>query len=163
MTLLETAYRRARTGQRMPVPVIEPTPVKVVEVAAVEPPITVEPALEKEYICARCRGDFTPKKITIAKIQMTVCRLYNVSPDDLLSGTRRATMVRSRQIAMYLARTMTPHSTLVIGRCFGDRDHTTIMHAAKKWAIMSANDPAIANELEAVRLAVLEFSREEPT
>src|SRR6201997_2975278 len=70
-----------------------------------------------------------PKRVKIEDIQRVVARQYNVSRSDLLSSRRTANVVRPRQVAMYLAKTMTLRSLPEIGRRFGGRDHTTVLHA----------------------------------
>ena len=73
-----------------------------------------------------------PKRIKIEDIQRVVARQYNVSRSDLLSSRRTANVVRPRQVAMYLAKTLTLRSLPEIGRRFGGRDHTTVLHAVRK-------------------------------
>ena len=70
-----------------------------------------------------------PKRVKIEDIQRVVARQYNVSRSDLLSSRRTANVVRPRQVAMYLAKTLTLRSLPEIGRRFGGRDHTTVLHA----------------------------------
>ncbi|MCB8829719.1 chromosomal replication initiator protein DnaA, partial [Escherichia coli] len=72
------------------------------------------------------------KRIRIEEIQRIVARHYNVSKQDLLSNRRTRTIVKPRQIAMYLAKMLTPRSLPEIGRRFGGRDHTTVLHAVRK-------------------------------
>ncbi|MCG8625680.1 MAG: chromosomal replication initiator protein DnaA, partial [Proteobacteria bacterium] len=71
------------------------------------------------------------KRITIASIQRMVARHYSVKPDELLSRRRTQDIVRPRQVAMYLAKNLTRCSYPEIGRHFGNRDHTTIMHGVR--------------------------------
>ena len=73
-----------------------------------------------------------PKRIKIEEIQRIVARQYNVSRADLLSSRRTANVVRPRQVAMYLAKQLTLRSLPEIGRRFGGRDHTTVLHAVRK-------------------------------
>ena len=73
-----------------------------------------------------------PKRVKIEDIQRAVARHYNVSRADMLSSRRTANVVRPRQIAMYLAKTLTLRSLPEIGRRFGGRDHTTVLHAVRK-------------------------------
>src|SRR5690606_14521056 len=70
-----------------------------------------------------------PKRVRIEDIQRIVARHYNVSKTELLSNRRTRTIVKPRQVAMYLAKVMTPRSLPEIGRRFGGRDHTTVLHA----------------------------------
>ena len=84
-----------------------------------------------------------PKRIKIEDIQRVVARQYNVSRSDLLSSRRTANVVRPRQVAMYLAKTLTLRSLPEIGRRFGGRDHTTVLHAVRKIEALVAKDVAL--------------------
>jgi hypothetical protein len=68
---------------------------------------------------------------TIREIQKAVCKHFDISMTDILSPRRMAKIVRPRQIAMYLCKHLTPHSLPQIGRRFGGRDHTTVLHAVR--------------------------------
>lgn len=92
-----------------------------------------------------------PRKVKIEEIQRIVARRYNVSRGDLLSSRRTANVVRPRQIAMYLAKTLTLRSLPEIGRRFGGRDHTTVLHAVRKIEGLVGNDGALAAEIEAIK------------
>ncbi|MGA8155645.1 MAG: chromosomal replication initiator protein DnaA [Rhodoplanes sp.] len=92
-----------------------------------------------------------PRKVKIEEIQRVVARRYNVSRGDLLSSRRTANVVRPRQIAMYLAKTLTLRSLPEIGRRFGGRDHTTVLHAVRKIEGLVGNDGALAEEIETIR------------
>jgi chromosomal replication initiator protein len=88
-----------------------------------------------------------PKRIKIEDIQRVVARQYNVSRQDLLSSRRTANVVRPRQVAMYLAKTLTLRSLPEIGRRFGGRDHTTVLHAVRTVDADCKEDPEIAKQL----------------
>jgi chromosomal replication initiator protein len=92
-----------------------------------------------------------PKRVKIEDIQRTVARQYNVSRADLLSSRRTANVVRPRQIAMYLAKTLTLRSLPEIGRRFGGRDHTTVLHAVRKIENLVGSDTALADEIELLK------------
>jgi chromosomal replication initiator protein len=92
-----------------------------------------------------------PKRVKIEDIQRTVARQYNVSRADLLSSRRTANVVRPRQIAMYLAKTLTLRSLPEIGRRFGGRDHTTVLHAVRKIEGLVDTDAALAEEIELLK------------
>lgn len=92
-----------------------------------------------------------PRRVKIEDIQRIVSKHYNVTKADLLSARRTRTIVRPRQIAMYLAKVMTPRSLPEIGRRFGNRDHTTVLHAVRKIEEMSKADYALAQELELLK------------
>ena len=72
------------------------------------------------------------RRITIDEIQNKVCNYYNIKIDDLISSKRIRTFARPRQVAMYLSKKLTTRSLPEIGRKFGGRDHTTVIHAVKK-------------------------------
>ena len=92
-----------------------------------------------------------PKRIKIEDIQRVVARQYNVSRSDLLSSRRTANVVRPRQVAMYLAKTLTLRSLPEIGRRFGGRDHTTVLHAVRKIENLVGNDNMLADEIEVLK------------
>ncbi len=92
-----------------------------------------------------------PKRIKIEDIQRVVARQYNVSRSDLLSSRRTANVVRPRQVAMYLAKTLTLRSLPEIGRRFGGRDHTTVLHAVRKIEALVAKDVSLSDEVELLK------------
>ncbi len=92
-----------------------------------------------------------PKRIKIEDIQRVVARQYNVSRADLLSSRRTANVVRPRQVAMYLAKTLTLRSLPEIGRRFGGRDHTTVLHAVRKIEGLVAKDTTLSDEVELLK------------
>jgi chromosomal replication initiator protein len=92
-----------------------------------------------------------PKRIKIEEIQRIVARQYNVSRADLLSSRRTANVVRPRQVAMYLAKLMTLRSLPEIGRRFGGRDHTTVLHAVRKIENLVHTDNSLAEEIEILK------------
>jgi chromosomal replication initiator protein len=92
-----------------------------------------------------------PKRVKIEDIQKLVATHFNVSRADILSSRRTANVVRPRQIAMYLAKTMTLRSLPEIGRRFGGRDHTTVLHAVRKIEDLVSRDSALNQELELLK------------
>ena len=92
-----------------------------------------------------------PKRIKIEDIQRIVARQYNVSRADLLSSRRTANVVRPRQVAMYLAKALTLRSLPEIGRRFGGRDHTTVLHAVRKIESLVSTDNTLADEIELLK------------
>jgi len=92
-----------------------------------------------------------PKRVRIEDIQRVVARQYNVSRADLLSSRRTANVVRPRQVAMYLSKVLTLRSLPEIGRRFGGRDHTTVLHAVRKIEALASNDAALAEEIEVLK------------
>ncbi|RYX93925.1 MAG: chromosomal replication initiator protein DnaA [Bradyrhizobiaceae bacterium] len=97
-----------------------------------------------------------PKRIKIEDIQRVVARQYNVSRSDLLSSRRTANVVRPRQVAMYLAKTLTLRSLPEIGRRFGGRDHTTVLHAVRKIEALVGKDTALQDEVESLKRMLAE-------
>jgi chromosomal replication initiator protein len=91
------------------------------------------------------------KRVRIEDIQRVVARQYNVSRADLLSSRRTANVVRPREVAMYLAKILTLRSLPEIGRRFGGRDHTTVLHAVRKIEALAGNDSAFAEEIEVLK------------
>ncbi len=96
-------------------------------------------------------GAREPRRVRIEDIQRVVARHYNVSKADLLSSRRTRTIVRPRQVAMYLAKVLTPRSLPEIGRRFGGRDHTTVLHAVRKIEGMVAADKILSEEIELLK------------
>ncbi len=92
-----------------------------------------------------------PKRVKIEDILKLVSAHYNVSRPDLLSSRRTAIVVRPRQVAMYLAKILTLRSLPEIGRRFGGRDHTTVLHAVRKIERLSKEDNSLKDELELLK------------
>jgi chromosomal replication initiator protein len=97
-----------------------------------------------------------PKRVKIEDIQRMVARHFNVSRADMLSSRRTANVVRPRQIAMYLAKMLTLRSLPEIGRRFGGRDHTTVLHAVRKIESLAEKDQALADEIDVLKRMLLE-------
>ena len=105
---------------------------------------TVQAALEELPIKAE-------KRVTVEDIQKAVAAHFKVTVEDLISKRRTQTIVRPRHIAMYLCKTMTTRSLPDIGRRFGKRDHSTVIHAVNKIAERLPSDAALADDVEAVK------------
>jgi chromosomal replication initiator protein len=88
------------------------------------------------------------RKITIDEIQKKVTEHYNIRLSDMHSPRRSRSIARPRQVAMYLAKSITTRSLPEIGRKFGGRDHTTVIHAIKTIEEIMANDPGLAEDVE---------------
>ncbi|MCC2111136.1 MAG: chromosomal replication initiator protein DnaA, partial [Hyphomicrobiales bacterium] len=88
-----------------------------------------------------------PRRVKIEDIQRAVAKHFNVSKADLLSSRRTRSVVRPRQIAMYLSKLLTPRSLPEIGRRFGGRDHTTVLHAVRKIEGLMGNDRSLADDV----------------
>ncbi|MEM9393549.1 MAG: chromosomal replication initiator protein DnaA [Pseudomonadota bacterium] len=88
------------------------------------------------------------RRITVDEIMQAVVKHYNLRMSDLLGPRRTRTIARPRQVAMYLAKTLTTRSLPEIGRRFGGRDHTTVIHAVKKVESLRDEDPQIAEDIQ---------------
>ncbi len=91
------------------------------------------------------------RKVTIEEIQRHVAEHYNIRLSDLVGPKRLRMVARPRQVAMYLAKEMTSRSLPEIGRRFGGRDHTTIMHGVRKIEELAAADHQLAEDLDMLR------------
>jgi chromosomal replication initiator protein len=97
-----------------------------------------------------------PKRVKIDDIQKLVATHYNVSRADILSSRRTANVVRPRQIAMYLAKVLTLRSLPEIGRRFGGRDHTTVLHAVRKIENLALSDGPLSEEIELLKRMLID-------
>jgi chromosomal replication initiator protein len=111
-------------------------------------PLTVEAA---EIAIRDLIRAHEPKRVKIEDIQKLVANHYNVSRADILSSRRTAVVVKPRQVAMFLAKTLTMRSLPEIGRRFGGRDHTTVLHAVRKIEALCANDGTLRDELDLLK------------
>ena len=91
------------------------------------------------------------RKITVEEIQRKVSDHFNIRLSDMIGPKRVRTFARPRQIAMYLSKQLTSRSLPEIGRRFGGRDHTTVMHGVRKIEELKQKDSQIADDLELLR------------
>jgi chromosomal replication initiator protein len=101
-------------------------------------PVTAELA---EEVLAGLYPGTRRRQRSVEDIQLRICESFGVSMDDLLSSSRAAPVTWPRQVAMYLARELTDQTLPAIGRAFGGRNHTTVMHACRRTAERMATDP----------------------
>ena len=90
------------------------------------------------------------QRLTVERIQRAVCEVFSVTPTDMVSKRRARVIARPRQVAMYLCKKLTKRSLPDIGRRFGGRDHTTVMHAVKRIDQLRADDASFNAQIEAV-------------
>ena len=109
--------------------------------------ITVEMARETLSDLIRASS----RRVTIDDIQKQVSKHFSIRTSDMFSARRARSIARPRQIAMYLAKNLTTSSYPEIGRKFGGRDHTTIMHAVKKVEELLINDSEMCDDVELLR------------
>lgn len=91
------------------------------------------------------------RRVTIEEIQKKVAAHFNIRTSDMHSARRARSVARPRQVAMYLAKQLTSRSLPEIGRKFGGRDHTTVMHAVKKVEELRERDATFAEDVELLR------------
>jgi chromosomal replication initiator protein len=109
--------------------------------------ITLEGAQELLHDLLRANE----RRVTIEEIQRKVAEHFNIRLAEMTSTRRSRVVARPRQVAMYLAKQLTPRSLPEIGRKFGGRDHTTVLHAVKKIEELIACDISLAEDVELLR------------
>jgi chromosomal replication initiator protein len=109
--------------------------------------ITLESAQEVLHDLLRSHE----RRVTIDEIQRRVAEHFNIRLNEMTSDRRARAVARPRQVAMYLAKRLTTRSLPEIGRKFGGRDHTTVMHAVRKIEELKSTDPALAEDVELLR------------
>lgn len=147
------AYRGARTRLwGNPPKVVAPLKKK-------SAPKPIEPPPSPPLPIARPAADLhsIPATMMIVRVQLAVARHFNIEGIEALLSTERRfqRIVFPRQIAMYLAKTITHQSLSVIGRRFGGMDHTTVMHAVRKVEALMAGDPQMAQTVEDLRRKIV--------
>lgn len=91
------------------------------------------------------------RRVTIEEIQLKVAQQWNIRLTDMTSARRARAVARPRQVAMYLAKQLTTRSLPEIGRMFGNRDHTTVMHAVSRVAGLMSEDAEFSERVELMR------------
>ena len=91
------------------------------------------------------------RRVSIDEIQKKVAEHFNIKLGEMTSDRRARAVARPRQVAMYLAKQLTTRSLPQIGRKFGGRDHTTVMHAVRKIEELMGTDPSLAEDVELLR------------
>lgn len=107
-------------------------------------PVTTE--MTREVMADLLRGQ--ARQVTIDEIQRKTAEYYSMRLSDLLSPRRSRNVARPRQIAMYLSKQLTSRSLPEIGRKFGGRDHTTVIHAVRRIEELRESDPGVDNDVE---------------
>jgi chromosomal replication initiator protein len=105
-------------------------------------------------VTQECLADIlraSDRKVTVDEIIRKVADHYNIRLTDILSPKRARAVARPRQVGMFLAKTLTSKSLPEIGRQFGGRDHTTVIHAVKKIEELRSVDNQIAEDVELLR------------
>ena len=99
-------------------------------------------------------------KVTIDLIQTVVCKFFKISKNEMLSSRRSRYLVRPRQTAIYLTKTLTSKSLPEIGREFSNRDHTTIIHSVKTIEKLKEKDPVLVENINKLKNQILYNSKE---
>lgn len=107
-------------------------------------PITVDMAREVLQDLLRA----SERRLTIDEIQRKAAEYFNIRLADMLSARRARAVARPRQVAMYLAKQLTARSLPEIGRKFGGRDHTTVIHAVRRIEQLRESDSALNEDVE---------------
>jgi DnaA-like protein len=132
----------------------EAPPVVVEEIPPVLPPIP-------NTVIARAT-DFAFPRIILNRVEAiqraTLTEFPNLSIQELRSQRRTAVVVKARQIAMYLSKKLTGQSLPEIGRRFGDRDHTTVLHAVRKIEELMTKDAALSVQIERIKELIPEVT-----
>ncbi|MDE2580315.1 MAG: chromosomal replication initiator protein DnaA [Rhodospirillales bacterium] len=110
-------------------------------------PITLETTQEVLHDILKAHD----RRVTIDEIQRRVAEHYNIRLTDMASPRRARNVARPRQVAMYLAKQLTSRSLPEIGRKFGNRDHTTVMHAVARVGELMARDAGFADDVDLLR------------
>ena len=110
-------------------------------------PITLEGTQEALTDLLRAHD----RRVTIEEIQKRVAEHYNIRVSDMSSARRARNVARPRQVAMYLSKQLTQRSLPEIGRRFGNRDHTTVMHACARVAELMGRDAGFSEDVELLR------------
>jgi chromosomal replication initiator protein len=110
-------------------------------------PVTLETAQEVLHDILRAHD----KRVTIDEIQRRVAEHYNMRIGDMASARRARSVARPRQVAMYLAKQLTSRSLPEIGKKFGNRDHTTVMHACTRITELMVSDSSFAEDVDLLR------------
>ncbi len=113
----------------------------------VSQPITLEMAQDVLRDLLRA----SERRVTIDEIQRRVAEYFNIKMGDMLSARRARSVARPRQVAMYLSKQLTTRSLPEIGRKFGGRDHTTVIHAVRKIDQLREEDPALDEDVDLLR------------
>jgi len=109
----------------------------------------ITPEMTQEVLADILRA--SDRRITIDEIQKRVAEHYNIRLTDMHSARRARVVARPRQVAMYLAKQLTPRSLPEIGRKFGGRDHTTVIHAVRKVEELASQDQSLRDDVELLR------------
>lgn len=168
MSYIQEAIRHAREVHKrlrnppkkiIPITAHEPEAVVVPVIETPKPPEPFPYAKELAEINERLRrlNEHAAKEypepgriVLIRDILAVTAKHYGVSVEDIKSARRQWSVVRPRQVAMFVAKCLTRRSLPDIGRHFGGRDHTTVLHGVRKIERLRAEDPQLNAEIETI-------------
>ncbi len=113
------------------------------------------PNLSETRIILKDLLDIYENKVTIDNIQTIVCKYFKISKNEMLSSRRSRYLVRPRQAAIYLAKMLTSKSLPEIGRCFSNRDHTTVIHSVKTIEKLRKEDNELNTKIDTLKNKIL--------
>jgi hypothetical protein len=156
---MHLAYVDAHARLWPPAPPRAPVPAKPAPSTSAQERVLVKPVgpapskpLSDDQYAAMLELWLEQRRIPqIKDIKRAVARQYHVTLIDIDSSRRFHMVVLPRQVAMYLAKTMTPRSLPEIGRRFGGKDHTTVIHAVRKIDALVKTDQKLADTIAAIR------------
>jgi hypothetical protein len=110
-----------------------------------------ERAWALEILGVVARDDRPRARLKVEHVQRATAQHFGISRSEMLSPGRAHSLSRPRHVAMYLAKTLTTKSYAEIGRCFGDRNHTTVLHAVRRIEDLFAHDAELAASVDDIR------------
>ncbi len=113
------------------------------------------PNLSETRIILKDLLNIYENKVTIDSIQTIVCKYFKISKNEMLSSRRSRYLVRPRQTAIYLAKMLTSKSLPEIGRCFSNRDHTTVIHSVKTIEKLRKEDNELNIKIDTLKNKIL--------
>ena len=91
------------------------------------------------------------RRMTVKLIQQTVAQFYGINEEYMIAKSKEPRIVRPRWMAMYLARQLTPMSYPELGRRFGGKDHSTVIHGVRRMEQLIQSDPYLAMDVEVLK------------
>lgn len=119
-----------------------------IEAPTIAPPAAPDPDPPVAFVVA----EVWPIPLSMLHIKQTTCEYFGVSVNDVVSARRTKDVVNPRHVAMFLCKELTPYSLPAIGRAFGGRDHTTVLHALRRInRLLIKRDPIITAAVPKIR------------
>ena len=113
------------------------------------------PSLAETKVILKDLLNIPENKVTMDLIQTEVCKFFKISKNEMLSSRRSRYLVRPRQTAIYLAKSLTSKSLPEIGRAFSNRDHTTVIHSVKTIEKLRKNDNELNSNIDSLKNQIL--------